>query len=144
MRLAIAVIGIALLIAACDSAPASSANHTSTSSPTTSAGALLVFTTWVPDSKVAGGVEPGYRPAFSGLTGHDVQMAAPVLDASGTVWLLNVTFTPAGSRLFAKLTLDNVNACPGDPATNANANCAQRHLSSWLGLTQQDIDSWEN
>jgi preprotein translocase subunit SecD len=106
--------------------------------------ALIVFTTWVPDSKVLNGPEPGYKPALSGLTGHDVQAAAAVLDDAGSVWILNVTFTSTGSRLFAKLTHDNVNACSGDPAAGPSANCAQRHLSIWLDMTQQDIDSWEN
>jgi hypothetical protein len=137
------VIGIAFLLAACDSGSAASVNHPGTHSPTTSVSALLVFTTWVPDSKVMNGPEPGYKPALSGLTGNDVQAATPVIDPTGNVWLLNVTFTPTGSELFGTLTHDNVAACPGD-ATGAGAACAMRHLAIWLELTQADIDSWEN
>jgi len=105
--------------------------------------ALLVFTTWVPDTKVLNGPQPGYKPALSGLTGHDIQAATAVIDATGTVWMLNVTFTTAGSKLFAKLTHDNVAACPGD-ATGAGPGCVMRHLAIWLELTQADIDAWEN
>jgi preprotein translocase subunit SecD len=137
------VIGIAFLLAACDSGTASSANHPATPSPTTPVSALLVFTTWVPDTKVLNGPEPGYKPALSGLTGHDVQAATAVLDASGATWMLNITFTPAGSKLFAKLTQDNVAACPGG-ATGAGPGCVMRHLAIWLELTQADIDGWEN
>ena len=144
MRLKGVVIGLGLLLAACDSGPVSTVSHPATPSPTSSVSALLVFTTWVPDSKVLNGPEPGYRPAFSGLTGHDVQAAAPMLDGSGVTWMLKVTFTPSGSTLFAKLTHDNVNACTGDPNGGPSANCAQRHLGLWLDLTQQDIDTWEN
>jgi preprotein translocase subunit SecD len=138
------VIGTAILLAACDSGSASSVNPPATPSPTNSVRALVVFATWVPDSKVTTGPEPGYKPALSGLTGHDVQAATAVLDANGAVWMLNIKFTPAGSKLFAKLTHDNVNACAGDPAAGPNANCAQRHLAIWLDLTQHDIDSWES
>jgi preprotein translocase subunit SecD len=143
MRLTGVVIGIAFLLVACDSGSASSVNHPATQSPTTSVSALLVFTTWVPDSKMTNGPEPGYKPALSDLTGHDVQAAIPVIDDTGTAWMLNVTFTPAGSKLFAKLTHDNVAACPGD-ATGAGVDCAMRHLAIWLELNQADIDSWEN
>jgi preprotein translocase subunit SecD len=143
MRLTRVVIGIAFLLVACDSGSASSGNHPATPSPTTSVSALLVFTTWVPDSKVTNGPEPSYKPALSGLTGHDVQAATAVTDATGNTWMLNVTFTPAGSKLFAKLTHDNVAACPGD-ASGAGPGCAMRHLAIWLELTQADIDSWEN
>jgi len=144
LRLTRVVVGIAVLLVACDSGPASSVNQRATPSPTSSVSALLVFTTWVPDSKVTTGPEPGYKPAFSGLTGHDLVAARAVLDGTGSVWLLNVTFTPAGSKLFAKLTHDNVSACAGDPNAGPNASCAQRHLGMWLDLTQHDIDSWED
>ncbi|HYM97242.1 MAG TPA: hypothetical protein VET26_08075, partial [Candidatus Sulfotelmatobacter sp.] len=35
----------------------------------------LVYTKWVPDSKVTNGPEPGYKPAFVGLTGDDISSA---------------------------------------------------------------------
>lgn len=142
MRLMTVGVAIALL-AACESGSPSSVNYPATLSPTTTARALLVFTTWVPDNKVANGPEPGYKPALSGLTGHDVQAATPVIDATGTVWMLNITFTPAGSTLFGKLTHDSVAACPGD-ASGSGYGCAMRHLAIWLELTQTDIDNWEN
>lgn len=52
---------------------------------------------------------------------------------------MNISFTPRGATLFAKLTRDNVAACSSGPM---NATCAQRHLGIWLDLTQADIDNW--
>jgi preprotein translocase subunit SecD len=104
---------------------------------------LLVFTTWVPDPKVTNGPEAGYKPALTGLTGHDVQSAAAAIDSTGTAWGVIVTFTPRGKTLFAQLTRANVAACPGD-ATGAGPVCPQRHLGTWLDLTQADIDQWED
>jgi preprotein translocase subunit SecD len=104
----------------------------------------LVYTKWVPDTKVTGGPEPGYKPALTGLTGDDISSATASIDSTGTSWVVNVSFTSAGATKFDNLTRDNVNACPGDPNTTATANCPQRHLAIWLDLTQQDIDNWED
>ncbi|HKB17858.1 MAG TPA: protein translocase subunit SecD [Candidatus Dormibacteraeota bacterium] len=104
----------------------------------------LVYTKWVADSKVTGGPEPGYKPAFTGLTGDDIQSATAAIDSTGTSWVVNVSFTSTGGTLFDNLTRENVNACPGDPGTSATANCPQRHLAIWLDLTQKDIDNWED
>ena len=104
----------------------------------------LVYAKWVPDSKVTNGPEPGYKPQLVGLTGDDIQSATAGLDQNGVYWVVNLTFTSHGADVFSKLTQDNVNACPGDPNTDPNATCAQRHLSIWLDLTQSDIDQWEN
>lgn len=102
----------------------------------------LVYTKWEPDSSVTNGPEPGYRPVLTDLTGIDVRSATATTDPSGSR-VVDVTFSPAGGRLLAQLTRDNVAACPGDPSTTAAANCAQRHLALWLGLTQTDIDNWD-
>jgi preprotein translocase subunit SecD len=134
---------VALLVIACQSSPISDAGQSATPSPTKSPSALVVFTTWVSDAKVTDGPEPGYRPALSGLTGHDIQSAVPIIDATGTSWAVNITFTSRGANLFAKLTHDKVAACPGD-ATSAGTVCPQRHLAIWLDLTQTDIDQWED
>ena len=104
----------------------------------------LVYTKWVPDTKVTGGPQPGYRPQLTGLTGDDISSATSSIDQTGTSWVVNVSFTSAGATKFDNLTRDNVNACPGDPNTVASANCPQRHLTIWLDLTQQDIDNWED
>ena len=141
MRSALAGAAAALLVAACASLPAGNAPPTPIFSST---GALLVFTIWVPDPAANNGPEPGYRPALSGLTGRDVQHAAAVLDASGSGWLINLTFTTNGRTLLDKLTSANVAACAGDPNTVAAANCAQRHLAMWLDLGQADISSWDD
>jgi len=104
----------------------------------------LVYTKWVPDDKVTGGPEPGYKPALTGLTGDDISSANAAIDQSGTSWVVNVSFTSHGATTFDNLTRDNVAACPGDPNTSATANCPQRHLTIWLDLTQKDIDQWED
>ena len=104
----------------------------------------LAYTRWVPDARAMAGPEPGFRPQFTGLTGADVASATPAVDATGTSWVLDITFTARGKQLFAKLTKANVEACPGDPSTAAAAQCAQRHLTVWLDLTQTDLDSWDD
>jgi preprotein translocase subunit SecD len=86
---------------------------------------------------VKGGPWPGYKPAFTGLTGDDIQTATATIDQSGVSWVVNVTFTSRGAGIFADLTRANVAACPG-----AATDCAERHLTIWLDLTQKDIDNW--
>jgi len=104
----------------------------------------LVYTKWVPDPKVTGGPQPGYKPAFTGLTGNDISSATAAIDQQGIGWVVNVTFTSQGSDLFATLTRAAVAACPGTPGVDATASCPQRFLTIWLDLTQQDIANWEN
>ena len=104
----------------------------------------LVYTKWVADPKVTGGPHPGYKPAFVGLTGDDIQSATAAIDQNGVGWVVNITFTSAGADIFSRLTRDNVAACPGDPNTSATAGCAQRFLAVWLDITQHDIDNWED
>ncbi len=99
----------------------------------------LVYTKWVADSKVTNGPEPGYKPAFVGLTGDDIQSATSAIDQSGVSWVVNISFTSRGSGVFDNLTRDNVAACPG-----TGTDCPQRHLAIWLDLTQKDIDNWED
>ena len=98
----------------------------------------LIYTKWVPDSKVTGGPEPGYKPALTGLTGNDISSANASVDQNGQ-WVVNVSFSSTGANLFDTLTRNAVAACPG-----AAADCPQRHLTIWLDLTQKDIDNWEN
>ena len=97
----------------------------------------LVYTKWVKDDKVTNGPQAGFRPAFTGLTGDDIQSATATIDQNGVGWVVNVSFTSRGGGLFADLTRANVAACPG-----AGGNCAERHLAIWLDLTQKDIDNW--
>ena len=104
----------------------------------------LVYTKWVPDAKVTGGPEPGYKPAFTGLTGDDIASANAALDQNAIGWVVNLSFTSRGADLFGNLTTANVAACPGDTNTSLAANCAGRHLTSWLDITQNDIDNWED
>jgi preprotein translocase subunit SecD len=104
----------------------------------------LVYTKWVPDAKVSGGLQPQYKPQLTGLTGDDITSASAGLDPNGIGWVVNISFNQAGSDLFGKLTTANVNACPGDPNTVSTANCPERHLTIWLDLTQNDINHWED
>jgi len=104
----------------------------------------LVYTKWVPDTKVTAGPHAGYKPAFTGLTGDDIASANATIDQQGIGWVVNVSFTSRGADLFSKLTTDNVAACPGDPNSSPTANCPERHLAVWLDLTQKDIDNWED
>jgi preprotein translocase subunit SecD len=132
----------ALLVIACESGCVSTIKPSATATPTASPSALVVFTTWVADRKVTNGPQPGNKPAFTGLTGHDIQSATPAIDSAGTSWVVYISFTQRGTNLFAKLTRDNVAACSIDSGTGGN--CAQRHLGIWLELTQADIDNWED
>ena len=104
----------------------------------------FVVTTWTPDPKATGGPQPGYRPAFTGLTGDDVASADAAIDSSGTGWVVNVHLTPRGTALFADLTRANVAACPGDASTSQTATCPQRFLAMWVRLTQDDVDHWDD
>jgi len=99
----------------------------------------LVYTKWIKDDKVTGGFHPGYKPAFTGLTGDDISSASASIDQTGTSWVVNITFTARGATVFDNLTRDNVAACPG-----AAADCPERHLAIWLDLTQADIEHWED
>ena len=138
VRAMIAFLAVAAVMAGCT-------NGASTQAPAGSKSrALLVFTTWAKDAAVTNGPQPGYRPALTGLTSREIASAAPIIDASGSTWLIAITFTPSGRRLFTNLTAGNVAACPGDAATTPSANCPERHLAVWLDLTQSDIDHWED
>src|SRR6476646_8623111 len=70
----------------------------------------LVYTKWVADPKVTSGPEPGYKTAFTGLTGDDIQSATAQIDQTGLNWVVNISFTQKGGNLFDTLTRDNVAA----------------------------------
>lgn len=132
MQRFLSVVFIAGLAVACQTGPISSVTPGATSQSL-----VVVYTKWIPDTKSVAGPEPGYNPAFTGLTSHDMLRASAAIDAMGTSWVVNVTFTPRGADLFRQLTRDNVAACP-------SGNCAERHLGVWLDLTQRDIDNWDD
>jgi preprotein translocase subunit SecD len=102
----------------------------------------LVYTKWVADTKVTAGPHPGYKPAFTGLTGDDIQNATAAVDQNNVGWVVNVSFTSRGATVFDDLTRANVAACQIDPTTGAA--CPERFLTIWLDLTQKDIDNWED
>jgi preprotein translocase subunit SecD len=102
----------------------------------------LVYTNWVADANVTGGPQPGYKPAFTGLTGDDIQSATATVDPNNVGWVVNVSFTSAGATKFDNLTRANVAACTIDPTTGAA--CPGRFLTIWLDLNQNDINHWED
>jgi len=104
----------------------------------------LVYTKWVKDAKVTNGLEAGYKPQLTGLTGDNIQSASASIDPAGTSWGVNISFNSTGADLFDKLTRANVAACPGDSGTSPTAQCPERFLTIWLNLTQKDIDNWDN
>src|SRR2546423_6323704 len=136
------VLVLVLLVIGCESAPTSTATSSAAGRSTASPGALLVFATWAADSKVTNGPEPGYKPGLSGLTGHDVQSASVLTDATGSTWLLSISFTTRGGDRFAQLTRDNVAACPRHSQTPARAQCAPRPFGIWRGPTQKGSCRW--
>lgn len=144
MRRLIGIVCIATLTVACGSSSTTSATPNSKATPTTSQSALLVFTNWTPDPKVSNGPEPGYKPAFTGLTSHDIKSASAAIGTVGIFRVVNVSFTSRGADLFKQLTRNNVAACPGDSRSDTSADCAQRHLGIWLDLMQADIDNWHD
>jgi hypothetical protein len=102
----------------------------------------LVYTNWVKDANSSSGPHPGYKPALTGLTSGDIQSANAALDQNGISWVVNVTFTSRGADAFDRLTKANVAACPID--STSGTTCPQRYLAIWLGLTQPDIDNWDD
>jgi hypothetical protein len=114
-----------------------------TSTSSTPSSSALVFTKWVPDALVKGGPQPGYTPSMTGLSGGDIASVTTSNDTTDG-WIVNIAFTSRGSDLFATLTRDSIAACPGDPSADSKAACAQRHLTMWVGLSQTDINQWED
>jgi preprotein translocase subunit SecD len=102
----------------------------------------LVYTKWVKDPKSTSGLQPGYKPAFTGLTGDDIASANASIDQNGVGWVVNVSFNSHGAQLLDDLSRANVAACGPDPTTGRY--CAERYLTIWLDLTQQDIDNWDD
>lgn len=127
--------GFVLLIAA-------AATTAAGSSTSTHVNRAFVFTNWVKDPNSISGPHPGYKPALTGLTGADIASASSAPNQNGQEWVVDITFTPSGAALFDHLTAANVAACPLDASTGAA--CPERFLTIWLGLTQQDIDQWDD
>jgi preprotein translocase subunit SecD len=103
----------------------------------------LVYTKWVKDDKATTGPHPGYKPAFTGLTGDDIASASAAIDQTSTTWVVNVSFNSNGASAFDRLTTANVAACPSPDATTGQY-CPERFLTIWLDLTQADIDKWDD
>src|SRR5205807_5408350 len=104
----------------------------------------LVYTKWVPDTKVTNGPQAGYKPALTGLTGDDISSATATIDSTGTSWVVNVSFTGSGATNFDNLTRGNVAASPGRTTASRPATCPPRPPAIWLDMTQADIDHWDD
>lgn len=142
LKRTLTIVCLAALAVACQSNSVSTVTPSPTVNTPTLRSPLLVFTKWVPDPNVSNGPQPGFKPAFTGLTAHDIQTANAVINTTGTDWIVDVSFTSRGAELFKQLTRDSVAACPDGSTSAGSDKCAQRHLGIWLDLTQADIDNW--
>jgi len=136
-RRVICLVWVALTAVACSSSSSPAVTPNASASIPAAQRILLVFAKWAPSADVRDGVEPGYEPALTGLTGHDVTRASSTISGAGVGWVVDVSFNAHGRALLAQLTHDNLRAC-----LNPNQDCPERHLAVWLGLSQADIDSW--
>jgi preprotein translocase subunit SecD len=99
----------------------------------------LVITTWVPDSSITNGPNPGYRPQMTSMTADMLQSASAELDPNGgTSWVVAFQFNGAGAGIFSTLSTTAYNAC----GQNGTGTCPQSHITNWLDLTQDDINNW--
>jgi hypothetical protein len=97
----------------------------------------LVVTTWVNDPSVTGGAHPGYRPQLIGLDGSMVTSAQAVRGPCGPSWCVDVAFNSEGTRVLSTIT-----STPPAPSCAAESVCARANLTTWAGLTQDDLDHW--
>jgi preprotein translocase subunit SecD len=99
----------------------------------------LVITTWVADSSITNGPNPGYRPQMTKMTSDMLTSASASLDPNGgTAWVVNFQFNSTGANIFSQLSTQAYNAC----GSSGTGSCPQSHITNWLDLTQDDIDNW--
>ena len=97
--------------------------------------AAFVITAWVRDPSVVNGPWPGYRPQMTLMyRGTLVSVRAARDPSGGNDWVVQFTLDSEGAQVLGSLTRDAVAACAGD--------CPERHVASWLDLTQDDVDHW--
>jgi hypothetical protein len=103
----------------------------------------LVLTTWVKDPSVTTGPWAGYRPQLAPFDRSLVATAhaEPASQVRGGpndgTWAVSVTLDARGAQAFAQLTTAPAHACPATPGA-----CAESHVTQWVGLTQDDVDHW--
>jgi preprotein translocase subunit SecD len=98
----------------------------------------LITTKWVADSSITNGPWPGFKPEITALQGTDFTQATAAVDPNGGGdWVVNVTLSSSGATTFGNLSTAAYNAC-------STTDCAQRHITEWLDLTQADINNWNN
>lgn len=97
--------------------------------------AAFVITTWVKDPSVVNGPWPGYRPQMTLMYRGTLTSVRAARDPSGgNDWVVHFTLDSEGAQIFGSLTTQAVAACAGD--------CPERHVASWLDLTRDDVDHW--
>jgi hypothetical protein len=97
--------------------------------------APLVVTTWLKDPSVTAGPYPGYRPQVSAINPGMVASARAVPDGPAGSWKVEGTWDANGAVLFSNLTTAAAQSCPGQ-------RCPEAHVTTWAGLTQDDVDHW--
>lgn len=108
-------------------------------SPATVPAGRLVITTWVADPSVTAGPFPGYRPQPTAITPDMVTSAAAEPNPDGgTDWVVTFSFDARGTRIFSEVSAAAYNAC----GSGSTGSCPQSHITNWLDLTQDDINSW--
>jgi preprotein translocase subunit SecD len=101
----------------------------------------LVITTWVPDSSITNGPNPGYKPQMTSMTADMLESANAELDPNGgTSWVVAFQFNSAGAGIFSNLSTTAYNAC----GSSGTGSCPQSHITNWLDLTQDDINNWND
>lgn len=97
----------------------------------------VVVTTWLKDPSVTAGPYPGYRPHLSSLSRDVVAGARPVRAPNGRpgAWTVEGRWTTEGAAVFGDLTAGAAQSCPGQ-------SCPESRVTLWAGLTQDDIDHW--
>src|SRR5215469_10704209 len=73
--------------------------------------ARLVITTWVADPQGTAGPYPGFRPRLTEITPAMVQSASASPDQGNPGWVITVTFDPAGTAIYSRLSADAYRAC---------------------------------
>jgi hypothetical protein len=96
----------------------------------------LAVTQWVSDPSVVNGPHPGYRPQLATFDSSMVTGARVIAAPHGRgTWAVSVTLNARGRQTVAELTTAAADACPA-------GDCPEGHLTLWAGLTQDDVDHW--
>lgn|GEM_PF-2904422 len=104
----------------------------------------VVYGTWVADPGASAGPHPGYRPALTDVSGGHITYVGVTKDSNGTDWDVELQFDSTGAAALSDVSRKAIAACPGDINTDTSANCSERFVAIWLGLTAADISRWDD